>query len=118
MFILIYYKLLIINMANNKSALKRIRIGERNRLQNRFYKSNVRKLTKLFYERLEFYKNSQNPDDKQKVYAIVNTLYSTIDKGYKKNVKNTAFWHFCSSHHCNVQTGTPRHNNWTMIPGY
>jgi small subunit ribosomal protein S20 len=73
-------------MANSKSALKRIRIGERNRLQNRFYKSNVRKLTKLFYERLESYKNSQNPDDKQKVYAIVNTLHSIIDKGYKKNV--------------------------------
>jgi len=73
-------------MANSKSALKRIRIGERNRLQNRFYKSNVRKLTKLFYERLEFYKNSQNPDDKQKVHTIVNALYSIIDKGQKKNV--------------------------------
>ena len=47
-------------MANNKSALKRIRITERNRLQNRFYKGNVKKLTKLFYERLESYKISQN----------------------------------------------------------
>ena len=35
-------------MANNKSALKRIRITERNRLQNKFYKGNVKKLTKLF----------------------------------------------------------------------
>jgi len=73
-------------MANSKSALKRIRIGERNRLQNRFYKSNVRKLTKLFYERLEFYKTSQNPEDKQKTEAVVSALYSLIDKGQKKNV--------------------------------
>ena len=73
-------------MANNKSALKRIRITERNRLQNRFYKGNVRKLTKLFYERVESYKGSQNHQDKQKVEIIVNALYSFIDKGKKKNV--------------------------------
>jgi len=79
-------------MANNKSALKRIRITERNRLQNRFYKGNVKKLTKLFYERLEFYKTSQNSQDKEKLKVIVNALYSFIDKGQKKNVfhRNTA----------------------------
>jgi small subunit ribosomal protein S20 len=36
------------NMANNKSAKKRIEINERNRLRNRFYKSSVRTLTKFF----------------------------------------------------------------------
>ena len=79
-------------MANNKSALKRIRTTERNRLQNRFYKGNVKKLTKLFYERLEFYKTSQNSQDKKKVNEIVIALYSFIDKGQKKNVfhPNTA----------------------------
>jgi small subunit ribosomal protein S20 len=79
-------------MANNKSALKRIRTTERNRLQNRFYKGNVKKLTKLFYERLEFYKTSQNSQDKKKVNEIVSALYSFIDKGQKKNVfhPNTA----------------------------
>ena len=71
-------------MANNKSALKRIRITERNRLQNRFYKGNVKKLTKLFYERLESYKISQNSQDKEKVEVIVSSLYSFIDKGQKK----------------------------------
>jgi small subunit ribosomal protein S20 len=35
-------------MANNKSAEKRIEVNERNRLQNRFYKSSVRTLTKNF----------------------------------------------------------------------
>lgn len=73
-------------MANNKSALKRIRIGERNRLENRFYKSNVRKLTKSFYQHLESYKTSQNPEDKEKTEALVSAIYSLIDKGHKKNV--------------------------------
>jgi len=36
-------------MANNKSARKRIGINERNRLRNRYYKTSVRTLTKLFF---------------------------------------------------------------------
>ena len=43
-------------MANNKSAEKRIKINERNRLQNRLYKSSVRTLTKAFRKDLENYK--------------------------------------------------------------
>jgi small subunit ribosomal protein S20 len=35
-------------MANSKSAEKRIEINKRNRLRNRFYKSSVRTLIKLF----------------------------------------------------------------------
>jgi len=79
-------------MANNKSAKKRIEINKRNRLQNRFYKTSVRTLIKMFFKDLETYKNSQNPDDKQKVQKILNSVYSLIDKGTKKNVfhKNTA----------------------------
>ena len=46
----------LIFMANNKSAKKRILIAKRNRLQNRFYKTSVRTLTKLFVENLEIYK--------------------------------------------------------------
>jgi small subunit ribosomal protein S20 len=37
-------------MANNKSAKKRIKINERNRLRNRFYKSSVRTLIKVFFK--------------------------------------------------------------------
>lgn len=79
-------------MANNKSSLKRIQTTERNRLQNRFYKGNVRKLTKLFYKHVESYKISQNDQDKQKIQVILSELYSFIDKGQKKNVfhRNTA----------------------------
>jgi len=79
-------------MANNKSAKKRILINERNRLQNRFYKTSVRTLTKIFLKNLEIYKTSPTPENKEKVQNILNSTYSLIDKGYKKNVfhKNTA----------------------------
>ena len=35
-------------MANSKSAKKRIEINKRNRLQNKYYKTSVRTLIKLF----------------------------------------------------------------------
>ena len=79
-------------MANNKSAKKRILIGKRNNLQNRFYKSSVRTLTKRFLKDLEIYKDSQSTTDKEKAQIVLNSIYSLIDKGLKKNVyhKNTA----------------------------
>ena len=79
-------------MANNKSAKKRILISKRNNLQNRFYKSSVRTLTKRFLKDLEIYKDSQLSTDKEKVQIVLNSIYSLIDKGSKKNVyhKNTA----------------------------
>jgi small subunit ribosomal protein S20 len=79
-------------MANNKSAEKRIKINERNRLRNRFYKSSVRTLIKVFFKDLEIYKISKRPDEKEKLTKILSSVYSLIDKGTKKNVfhKNTA----------------------------
>ena len=79
-------------MANNKSAKKRILINKRNNLQNRFYKSSVSTLTKRFLKDLEIYKGSKNSTDKEKVQLVLNSIYSLIDKGSKKNVyhKNTA----------------------------
>ncbi len=79
-------------MANNKSAKKRILITKRNNLQNRFYKSSVKTLTKRFLKDLEIYKGSQNDNDKKKIQIVLNSIYSLIDKGSKKNVyhKNTA----------------------------
>ena len=79
-------------MANNKSAKKRILISKRNTLQNRFYKSSVRTLTKRFLKDLEVYKDSKNNTDKEKAQIVLNSIYSLIDKGLKKNVyhKNTA----------------------------
>jgi small subunit ribosomal protein S20 len=79
-------------MANSKSAKKRIDVNKRNRLQNRFYKSSVRTLTKLFFKNLEDYKISQKPEDKEKLKENLSSVYSLIDKGTKKKVfpKNTA----------------------------
>lgn len=79
-------------MANNKSAQKRIKITKRNRLRNRFYKSSVRTLIKVFFQNLEVYKVSQSPEDKEKLQKILSSVYSLIDKGTKKNVfhKNAA----------------------------
>ena len=79
-------------MANNKSARKRIVTNERNRLQNRYYKTSVRTLTKLFFKNLKLTENEQTPESKAKLQTIVNSIYSFLDKGTKKNIfhKNTA----------------------------
>ena len=79
-------------MANTKSSKKRILTANRNRLQNRFYKTSVRTLTKLFLNNLEIYKASPTAENKEKVQNILNTIYSLIDKACKKNIfhKNNA----------------------------
>ena len=60
-------------MANTKSAKKRIITTERNRLQNRFYKSTVRTLTKLFINNVEIYKKSPTDENKKKVQTLLNS---------------------------------------------
>ena len=79
-------------MANNKSARKRIGINERNRLRNRYYKTSVRTLTKLFFKNLKLVEKGQTSESKEKLQTILNSIYSFLDKGTKKNVfhKNTA----------------------------
>jgi len=79
-------------MANNKSARKRIGINERNRLTNRYYKTSVRTLTKLFFKNLKLTENQQTPESKEKLQTILSSIYSFLDKGTKKNIfhKNTA----------------------------
>ena len=84
-------------MANSKSAKKRILISKRNNLQNRFYKSSVKTLTKNFLNDLEIFKSYEPTTDKKKELNLhlektLASIYSLIDKGLKKNVyhKNTA----------------------------
>lgn len=79
-------------MANNKSAKKRIKIAKRNRLKNRYYKSSVRTLVRVFFQNLDIYKVSKDPEEKKKLKKILSSVYSMIDKGTKKNVyhKNAA----------------------------
>ena len=73
-------------MANNKSAKKRIEVNKRNRLRNRFYKSSVRTLIKVFLNDLEVYKASEKIEDKENLQKTLSSIYSLMDKGKKKNV--------------------------------
>ena len=73
-------------MANNKSAKKRIKIAERNRLINKSYKSTVRTLTKKTLANCEKYKNNPNEENKNLVKTSLNETFSVIDKAVKNNV--------------------------------
>nr|WDB00642.1 ribosomal protein S20 [Cavernulicola chilensis] len=75
-------------MANIKSSIKRIRIGERNRLHNNHYRSSIKTLTKKFYQSLNKIP-SINSDELQ---SQLNQVYSKIDKAVNKKIlhKNTA----------------------------
>lgn len=79
-------------MANNESAKKRININKRNCLQNKYYKTSVRNLIKLFFKNLESYKISQSSKEKDQLKILLNSIYSILDKGTKRNVfsKNAA----------------------------
>lgn len=79
-------------MANNKSAKKRIGTNQRNRLQNRYYKTSVRTLTKIFFKTLEASQTEPIDESKTQLKTILNSVYSFLDKGTKKNIfhKNTA----------------------------
>ena len=79
-------------MANNNSAKKRIQVGRRNRLQNKYYKTSVRSLIKHFFHSLELYKTSKTESQKQELQNTLNLIYSFLDKGTKRNVfhKNMA----------------------------
>lgn len=83
-------------MANNKSAKKRIKINERNRLQNRFYKSSVRTLMNNYLKIYQKYNNqiaeeSLPIDEKEKLQKLLKSIYSLLDKGKKKNVFHKNF---------------------------
>lgn len=73
-------------MANSRSAIKRIKVAERNRLRNKSYKSAVRTLMKKYFQAVESY--SQNPSEEQKklVDQSMSQAYSKIDKAVKRGV--------------------------------
>lgn len=73
-------------MANSKSAQKRIQINKRNRLRNKYYKTSVRTLIKIFFTTLDIYKVSQDSKDKEQLNKILSSIYSLMDKGTKKNI--------------------------------
>ncbi|WP_066384578.1 MULTISPECIES: 30S ribosomal protein S20 [unclassified Anabaena] len=73
-------------MANTKSALKRAKIAERNRLRNKNYKSAVRTLMKKYLQAVEVYAGNPTPEAQQEVQTRLSEAYSKIDKAVKRGV--------------------------------
>jgi small subunit ribosomal protein S20 len=73
-------------VANSKSALKRIKIAERNRIRNKTYKSAVRTLMKKYFLAVEEYAASPTPENKTVVDNSMSAAYSKIDKAVKTSV--------------------------------
>ncbi len=73
-------------MANNKSALKRAKIAERNRLRNKAYKSAVKTLMKKYFAAVDTYAANPDPETEKEVADRMSEAYSKIDKAVKRGV--------------------------------
>ncbi|MCF4966810.1 MULTISPECIES: 30S ribosomal protein S20 [Nostocales] len=73
-------------MANTKSALKRAKIAERNRLRNKTYKSAVRTLMKKYLEAVQVYAANPTPELQEQVQTRLSEAYSKIDKAVKRGI--------------------------------
>lgn len=73
-------------MANIKSAIKRVEIGERNRLRNKAYKSAVKTLMKKYFVAVDRYAANPTPDSEKLVRDRMAEAYSKIDKAVKTGV--------------------------------
>ena len=73
-------------MANNKSSKKRILIAERNRLENRSYKSALRTLMKKCLSACTSYKDNPADESKENIQSSINQAFSKIDKAVKRGV--------------------------------
>lgn len=71
---------------NIKSAIKRVQIGERNRLRNKSYKSAVRTLMKRCMIAADAYAANPTTEAQQEVQERMSVAYSKIDKAVKKGV--------------------------------
>ena len=73
-------------MANIKSAKKRVRIGERNRKMNRFYKSSIKSLVKKYRINIKNFESNRDTETYEILKSLVSKIYSRIDKAAKKKV--------------------------------
>ncbi|QLE57575.1 30S ribosomal protein S20 [Nostoc sp. TCL26-01] len=73
-------------MANNKSALKRAKIAERNRLRNKTYKSAVKTLIKNYLKAVEVHATNPTAESQEEVQTRLAAAYSKIDKAVKRGV--------------------------------
>jgi small subunit ribosomal protein S20 len=79
-------------MANNKSALKRIKINERNRTRNKSYKLELKRALKTYLLAVEQHRLEPTSDTFDQVKYNLSTTYQKFDKCVKVNVlhPNTA----------------------------
>jgi small subunit ribosomal protein S20 len=73
-------------VANNKSASKRIQVAERNRVQNKTYKSALKTLMKNYLAAVDKYARQPSPESLEEVQSRMAAAYSKIDKAVKKGV--------------------------------
>lgn len=73
-------------MANTKSAIKRVKIAERNRLRNKAYNSAVKTLMKKYFAAVESYAANPTPELLQQVEQGMAAAYSKIDRAVKRGV--------------------------------
>lgn len=73
-------------MANNKSAIKRIRTHERKRIENAPYRSLVKTFIKKYFKALETYQTEPSQENHTKVQNFLSLAYGKIDKAKKKNI--------------------------------
>ena len=73
-------------MANTNSAKKRIQIAERNRLENKNYKSTVRTLIKRCFIACGADEKELGDEAKADLQKTFNSAFSKIDKAVKKGV--------------------------------
>ena len=73
-------------MANIKSAKKRVRIGERNRKMNRFYKSSIKTLVKKYRTNIKTFESNRTSETYEVLQTLISKIYSRIDKAAKKKV--------------------------------
>ena len=74
------------SVANNKSSKKRVEIAERNRLQNKAYKSAMRTLMKRCFSACDAYTATPGDEAKATVQSSLNAAFSKIDKAVKRGV--------------------------------
>lgn len=79
-------------MANNKSAIKRIKTSERKKIENSPYKSLIKTFIKKYFKTLEELKITPTEINYIKMKIALNLAFSKIDKAKKKNIlhKNSA----------------------------
>ena len=73
-------------MANTNSAKKRIQIAERNRIENKNYKSTVRTLMKRCFLACGVFEKEPGEESKADLQKTFNSAFSKIDKAVKKGV--------------------------------